>query len=539
MVLPPTTPPDLGTSAVVLRMQEFKKDLIARDNATMNRLAFQWLQVEQSLEASTQALALQMMEAEVKTTADIYRLQRYQTLLVQMKEEMEEYSLYVADYIADGQKQMATLGLQHANEALQLTFLEGGEGAMQFFDKLPISAIENMIGIAGDGGPVYDLLQKAYPETVDHMTNILIRNVALGLGPGETAKAMMDGITGGLDHALVVARTEQLRVYRESSRMQYEASGAVSGYKRFASKQANTCALCIALDGEVYKTNELMNVHPQDRCTMIPIVHGVDPPEWESGEDWLRKQDLEVQEQILGKGITKLWNDGDIELMDLVQKVDHPIWGPSLQQNTLGSLKPVIPPLGPSDPYDINLFLGASEEFADSLTSKQFAIFGEYKLGEFADSANAHLRWGKGAGWADEERIIEDIKVMKGVLSQNSAPGNLTVYRGAIADHLEDGMNILDQGFCSTSIYSSIANDFMKDIPAVPGGQFRTLFEISVPKGTPGAFIEHVLETGMDEGEFLLQAGTKFRIQKVVMESAPTMWGEELAFQKVFMEVIP
>ena len=268
--------------------------------------------------------------------ATIYRHRRYQKLLAQTQAELTNYNIWAANYIAENQKKMAVLGIEHATDALNLILLEGG--SMAFFDRIPVSALQLMVGNAGKGGPVYALLESVYPEAVERMTRALIQNIALGIGPGATARQMMNGIAGSLDHALTVARTEQLRVYREASRQQYEASGAVKGYKRFASKSGNTCALCLALDGEISPTSELMSVHPNDRCVMIPLVRGASEPMWESGEDWLKKQDLATQQKILGKGAQELWDKGDIELMDLVKKTEHEIWGPSLKQVPLRDL---------------------------------------------------------------------------------------------------------------------------------------------------------------------------------------------------------
>jgi len=267
---------------------------------------------------------------------DIYRMRRYQKLLAQTREEMRTYNLWATEYIAGNQKKLGVLGINQAAESIRVSLLP--TGSVAFFDKIPVTAVEHMVGVAGEGGPIYTLLETAYPEAVDQMTDALIRNVALGIPPVQTAKEMMAGLAGGLNHALTVARTEQLRVYREASRLQYEASGAVKGYKRFASKSGKTCALCLALDGEVYPTEELMSVHPNDRCVMIPLVRGASEPTWESGEDWLRKQDPEIQKQILGPGALEMWNSGEIELIDLVNKVEHPIWGPSLQRTPLRDL---------------------------------------------------------------------------------------------------------------------------------------------------------------------------------------------------------
>lgn len=330
--------PEFTDSAVVQRMREYQRDLVARDADTIFHMGNRWLQLEDALEAQISLLAMELAElGEDINLAAIYRHRRYQKLLAQMQQEMELYNLWAADYVAGNQMKLGVLGINNAADLIQLSLLESG--SMAFFDKLPVSAIQLMSGTTGKGGPVYTLLETAYPNAVEQMTNILIQNVALGIGPGETAKAMMNGVAGGLNHALTVARTEQLRVYREASRQQYEKSGSVQRYMRFASKSGNTCALCLALDGEIYYSKDLMYVHPNDRCGMIPVVNGVKPPQWESGEDWLKKQDTAIQRKILGPGAHEMWENGDIQLTDLVKKVEHPIWGPSLKRNTLESLQ--------------------------------------------------------------------------------------------------------------------------------------------------------------------------------------------------------
>ena len=342
MTLPPiiSGDPNPTGSTVVQRMLQFKADLVARDADTIFQMGQRWAQLEGALEANIQLLVLELQEMQAAGLAfniqDVYRLQRYQKLLAQMQVEMSSYNLWTAEYIAVNQQNLAVLGINNAAEAIQLSLLEVGSRA--FFDKLPVEAVELMIGNAGKGGPVYVLLQEAYPEAVDQMTDALIRNVALGLGPKVTANEMMNGVAGGLNHALTVARTEIMRVYREASRQQYELSGAVRGYKRLASRSSNTCALCLALDGEIYPNEELMSVHPNDRCIMIPLVRGVPDPQWELGADWLAKQDPAIQQHVLGPGAQELWANGDIGLMDLVNKYEHDIWGPSLGRVPLRDL---------------------------------------------------------------------------------------------------------------------------------------------------------------------------------------------------------
>ncbi len=359
MVLPAEDP----ISAVVRRMLEHKKDLIARDADTIMHLGNRWVRLESALEANMQLLAADMFEAsragDVIARSRLFENRRYQKLVAQMADELRSYSGWVADLVAENQRNLAKLGIEHASEAVQLSLMESGQVGI-YFDQLPMSAVETMIGITGEGAPVQSLLSQAYPMAVDHMTDTLIQNTLLGINPRETAREMLDGVASeSLNHTLTVARTEQLRVYREAGRQQYESSGLVDGYRRLCAKNTETCAICLGLDGETYPTNELMHVHPQDRCTMVPNVRGAPPVEWETGEEWLRKQDSEVREQILGKGASEAWDAGDIELQDLAQKVEHPTWGPSLQRTPLKDLDldvlpPDIPDLPPTAAVDVS-----------------------------------------------------------------------------------------------------------------------------------------------------------------------------------------
>jgi hypothetical protein len=49
----------------------------------------------------------------------------------------------------------------------------------------------------------------------------------------------------------------------------------------------------------------------------------------ESGEDWLRRQDAETQDAILGKQGGAAYRAGEVELRDFVRVDDHPVWGES------------------------------------------------------------------------------------------------------------------------------------------------------------------------------------------------------------------
>lgn len=340
MTLP--LPPEPETSVVLQRLLEHRQLILAQDARTMIHMAERWVQLETTLEAQISLLVREIIDmraaGEVVGINRLLKIDRYQSLLDRLNVEMKTYNLWASGEIARQQRSLGRLGIDHAVETIRISLDEAGFGS-RFFNRLPVTAIENMVGIAGPGGPLGDLLKEAFPASAERMTQALIEGVALGLPPGETAKRMMNGMAEGLNRATTIARTEQLRVYREASRQQYEFSGAVQEYERVCAKQPNTCMACITLDGTVYPTSELMEVHPNDRCFMIPHVAGVPRIERELASDWFAKQDPSLQRQMMGPGKFDLYEQGLIGLPDLVQRTTHPVWGSSIGITNLADLQ--------------------------------------------------------------------------------------------------------------------------------------------------------------------------------------------------------
>lgn len=120
--------------------------------------------------------------------------------------------------------------------------------------------------------------------------------------------------------------------------MQYEQSGVVSGYKRLAAHDSRTCIACLMSEGKVYKTSEALDEHPNGRCAMVPIVIGMPATRWTGGATWLRQQDAETQQSIMGPGAYGAWKRGDVALSDLVKTTNNDTWGASVTQTPLNEL---------------------------------------------------------------------------------------------------------------------------------------------------------------------------------------------------------
>ena len=307
----------------VLRAQ--KAGLLEQEQGQMAEMARKWLEVERGLDGQISALALEIQgireRGEAVSEARLMRMERYQKLLDQAERETGRYSSYADDLITKRQGEMALEGIQNASEALRASGVTGR------FDILPANAIEAMIGMAGNGSPLRSLLKESFPDAVEGLTQTLIDAIAQGLNPRDTARLMRDGFGMGLDRALNIARTEQLRAYRESNRMQYQESGLVSGYKRLAAHDNRTCAGCLFSEGDLYELDQAFEEHPSGRCTLVPVVIGMPAIEWENGQTWFLAQNEDTQEEILGAGYFEAWSDGAFGLGEMVNREWDEEWG--------------------------------------------------------------------------------------------------------------------------------------------------------------------------------------------------------------------
>jgi SPP1 gp7 family putative phage head morphogenesis protein len=324
---------------VVQVMREFKILLLARERAQMEEMARRWREVEDALEAQISDLAREFAEmreaGEPITQAQLYRLQRYRTLLGQLQREMRRYTQETTRLIADRQREWGRLGIRHAAAAIKTSY-PTDVGA--FFDRIPVEAVEAMVGLAGDGSPLRSLLEQSYPSVADAMTDALIRSTALGRNPRVTAREMRRRMAVGLSDALRVARTEQIRVYRHAGRQQYIASGVVEGYYRLSAHDSRVCAACLAAEGEFYRLDQVLRDHPHGRCGQVPKVRGVPAPRWTQGLSWFRQQSEEVQRSILRPGRYAAWRDGQFDFADLVSVRRDSTWGDSVHPTPLSQL---------------------------------------------------------------------------------------------------------------------------------------------------------------------------------------------------------
>lgn len=325
---------------VVDVMNAHRAALLRRERTQMSAMAQRWLGVERALQAEIVRFT-ERLQQDGLTVGQMrsrqFQLDRFASLLRQVRVELDRYSDYAAPLITGQQREYAATGIDHAAAAINAV----GEQASVIikFDKLPVGAVENLVGLAGDGSPLRSLLQSSFGVGAEGMFNQLIAGVALGRNPQVVARMIVrDGLSQSLTRMMLIARTEQLRVYRESSRQTYISSGVVERYKRLASKSRRTCAACLMADGQIYELDEPFDEHPAGRCQLLPVVAGLPPVRWTEGRDWFTEQSPEVQRSILGPGRFDAWSAGAFDLDQLVSRRENPVWGGALVPTPLRDL---------------------------------------------------------------------------------------------------------------------------------------------------------------------------------------------------------
>jgi SPP1 gp7 family putative phage head morphogenesis protein len=311
----------------VVRIALLNRDSILRREAeVMNDLAKRWLELERALEAEMLRTAIELAKDAPITEAMILRNTRFQKLMYQARSEYSKFAGEFEDKITALQIENVTDGINDASKVLAAVRTEAGLAFA--FDKLNVDAINMLFGFAADGSPLKSLLTKSYGEAANAIIQALATGIAKGLNPIKVAGLMADAFGIGLQRALTLARTEQLRAYRMAALDQYRSSGVVNQYKRLAKKDDKTCLGCLFADGETFNNEDDFSEHPNGRCVIIPVVNGVDAPTWETGKEWFLKLNEDRQRSILGDARFDAWKSGT-PLEDMSMLKTDAVWGGS------------------------------------------------------------------------------------------------------------------------------------------------------------------------------------------------------------------
>lgn len=329
--------------ATVQAALRFRSGLEAAERVQSTLMAQRWLDVEDRLTESIEALAAKIIERSAgddpPSASQLFRLERFQVLQIQVAEEIQRYIGAVESDIDQQHAAIIRQGARNALTITQLAAVDQGATIQVSLMTLNARAVENLVGAARAGTPLGDLLASGYGSAVDGIVRELTTGSALGQNPRVVARRITNsGLANGYQRMEGIARDQMIRAYRLASQEQYNSSQVVRSFTRLAAKSDRTCTACLALDGKVYPTDRLMEVHPLDRCTMVPNIRGYPNVRFQTGKEWFKTLDEAQQRAILGPGKYELYRQGRIEFEDLATIKEDDIWGPSAQPTPLKDL---------------------------------------------------------------------------------------------------------------------------------------------------------------------------------------------------------
>lgn len=258
----------------------------------------------------------------------LYERDRLTTLLRQIEAELRQFGALAGELTEAGQLQAVRAAQENTVELVR----RGAQAARQpelvgMFNRLSREAVQDLVGFASDGSPLRELFDALGPRVSRGVQDALVTAVATGIGPRETARLVRQQFGMGLARALTIARTEQIRAYREASRRSYaDNADLLDGWIWLSAHDNRSCASCWAMHGSRHPVTETLDDHPNGRCTMVPVVKGHDPG-IRTGEELFRELPPAQQEKILGKAAHLAYQAGAVRLSEFAGQRDDPRWG--------------------------------------------------------------------------------------------------------------------------------------------------------------------------------------------------------------------
>ncbi len=337
---------------LIALIAEFRRRLMALDSEAAQSLVRAYGPIWTRISGELDALLLQVQNEQL-TFGQVLRLQRYEALLADVRRRVDVFATMANGRVTAAQREAVGLALDGVKSVVDAALPPGIDTDLLAraginWNRMPAEAFETFVGISGDGSPLERVLRPLGAEASQGVREGIREGIALGRGPRETAALVRQRVGMPLTRALTITRTETLRAYRESSRLQYAAnSHIVKQWRRISARDDRVCEACLALDGEEQDTDEMMAIHPNDRCSVAPVTItyrdlGLDvdtPPGDESTvRDWFEEQPEATQREMLGVTKFEAWREGKFELVDMAKVTDDPVWGKTMTIKPLAEL---------------------------------------------------------------------------------------------------------------------------------------------------------------------------------------------------------
>ena len=319
--------------------------LTAYQRALVNAWAVAWAEVGGDVKAALLDLASANTTGRV-TRTQIIRSQRLQAALDRMADALERAIGRAGLALPDTLRQ-SIQAVADAEAAMLAAQLPAEIGAAL---TLPVGV--RVVGaddaqIAAIIDRTTQVIQKqTYPLAREARVAIkreLLRGITVGANPREAARRAFAGIeqqwNGGLNRAMVIARTEMLTAHRTAAQtVDLANADIVTEWRWEAHLGPRTCRSCFANHGKRFPIEVPgPNDHQQGRCARIPItkswaelgIKGVREPKPLAGrnaEAYFNRLSESNQRAILGNRGYEAWKAGKYPMSAWTEERENPGW---------------------------------------------------------------------------------------------------------------------------------------------------------------------------------------------------------------------
>lgn len=327
-----------------LRLQQQLADDLAQITDTQTRdLVAAWVDAWNEVEPDLTATLLDMLTAGDRITrTQLLRSTRLRKALAVIADQLEDLATTAGVRITDdlqavidtaGAAQASVIDSQLPPNAPELVDLD----AWSKVDERQIAAI-----VERSTQQITSLAKPLSTQAYDAVRRELIRGVAAGSNPRETARRIVaraeGGFNGGLTRALVIARTETLDAHRAGAALgQQQHADVLAGWTWLADLGPRTCPACFAMHGTEHAlTDPGPQGHQQCRCSRMPRTKtwgelgfdGIEEPPSlvpDAGEFFARLPAAD-QKTILGAKRYDAWVAGDFPMESWATKKSTTGW---------------------------------------------------------------------------------------------------------------------------------------------------------------------------------------------------------------------
>lgn len=345
----------MPVTARTLRLEKQLRDDLATITDTQTRdLVKAWATAWDEVAPDLNATLLDMLVSGDRVTrTQLLRSTRLRKALAVIADQLDDLAATAGVRISDdlqqvidtaGGAQASVIDSQLPPNAPELVDLD----AWSRVDERQITAI-----VERSTQQITSLTKPLSTEAYDAVRRELIRGVAAGSNPRETARRMVaraeGGFNGGLTRAMTIARTETLDAHRAGAALgQEQHADVLAGWTWLAELSNRTCPACFAMHGSEHELTDLgPQGHQQCRCSRMPRAKtwaelgftGIEEPPSlvpDAGE-YFEGLPVADQKAILGPKRYDAWTQGEYPMGSWATKKSTPEWRDSYVVSPLPS----------------------------------------------------------------------------------------------------------------------------------------------------------------------------------------------------------